>query len=108
MLIDDADHHEFEIDYFKSKPLVLVNEIFMKLGLYQEIRNELNLTQNNQLSNYLQSKIAKMPRDYIELLFSLIFDEIKNKDEIINAIVHGQAHPNIIQNVKKTIIKPRF
>jgi Mg2+/Co2+ transporter CorC len=76
--------------------------------LYQEINKGFDQAQNSQLSNYLQSKVAKMPREYLELLFSLIFEDIENKDEVVNAIVQGQAQPNIIQNIKKTIIKPQF
>jgi hypothetical protein len=106
--IEEGNHDEFEFDHFKDKPFVLINEIFKKLGLYQEINKGFDQAQNSQLSNYLQSKVAKMPREYLELLFSLIFEDIENKDEVVNAIVQGQAQPNIIQNIKKTIIKPQF
>lgn len=62
----------------------------------------------DRLSNYLQTKVGKMQREYLELLFLMIFEGISNKDDIINMIARGQTEPNIQKKIYKTVIQPKF
>lgn len=102
------DHFDFEIQHFRKKPIHLVNEVFMKLDIYERIKKELNMDESDRLANYLQSKVAKMQREYLELLFQMVFESISNKDEIIRMIANGQNNQTINKKIYKTVIQPKF
>ena len=86
----------------------LVNEVFSKLDMYKSIKDDLSINNSTQLSNYLLSKVSKMDRSYLELLFNLIFEDIENKDEVIQMIAMRQTNQNINKKVYKTVIQPKF
>ena len=80
----------------------------MKLDIYEKIKNEMNLNDSERLANYLQTKVSKMERNYLELLFQMIFNEISNKDEIVQLIAKNQIQQNISKKVYKTVIQPKY
>ena len=61
-----------------------------------------------QLSSILKNKISNMERSFLELLFTLIFEDITNKDEVIKMIAMGQTNQNISKKIYKTVIQPKF
>lgn len=76
--------------------------------MYKSIKDDLSINNSTQLSNYLLSKVSKMDRSYLELLFNLIFEDIENKDEVIQMIAMRQTNQNINKKVYKTVIQPKF
>lgn len=80
----------------------------MKLDIYERIKKELNMDESDRLANYLQSKVGKMQREYLELLFQMVFESISNKDDIIKMIAHGQTQQTINKKIYKTVIQPKF
>ena len=102
------DHFEFEIRHYKSKPHSLINDIFNKLDMFEKIREDTHPNQVNKLANYLQSKVSKMQREYLELLFMMLFENISKKDKVIEMIAKGQTQNHVNKKVYKTVIQPKF
>jgi hypothetical protein len=80
----------------------------MKLDIYEKIKDGLNMADNDRLSAYLEGKVAKMDRDYLELLFRMIFQQISNKDQVVQMIAQGQIQQQVHKKVYKTVIRPQF
>lgn len=85
-----------------------MNEIFSKLDMYKSIKEDLNIENSNHLSNYLMGKVSTIDRSYLELLFNLIFEDINNKEDVVQMIAMGQTNQNIQKKVYKTIIQPKY
>ena len=66
----------------------------MKLSIYQQISNGLSSQENKKVEAYLQNKVSKMQREYLELLFMMIFENISNKEHVIEMIARGQLQQN--------------
>ena len=76
--------------------------------MFEKIREEAYPEQINKLANYLQSKVSKMQREYLELLFMMLFENISKKDEVIEMIAKGQTQNHVSKKVYKTVIQPKF
>ena len=66
----------------------------MKLSIYEQIKNCISSQENRKVEAYLQNKVSKMQREYLELLFMMIFENISNKDQVIEMIARGQLQQN--------------
>lgn len=86
----------------------MVNDIFSKLDLFKEIKEELNQTNSSHLSQYLQTKVSKVDRAYLELLCGMLFDDLQNKDQVIQMISSKPPQQNISKKVYKTVIQPKY
>ena len=76
--------------------------------MFEKIREDADPEQINKLANYLQSKVSKMQREYLELLFMMLFENISKKDEVIEMIAKGQTQNHVSKKVYKTVIQPKF